>query len=70
MQRNILPADLYEKESTQIDYSLGNIDNVFTKKYRQLGNDTNKLYKENKQKFSLFYEDKKQKKRASSSLFS
>ena len=61
VQRNILPADLYEKESTQIDYSLGNIDNVFTKKYRQLGNDTNKLYKQNKQSFGLFVEDKKQK---------
>lgn len=61
VQRNILPADLYEKESTQIDYDLGNIDNVFTKKYRQFGNDTNKLYKENKQKFGLFVEDQKQK---------
>lgn len=61
VQRNILPADLYEKESTQIDYSIGNIDNVFTKKYRQYGNDTNKLFKENKQKFNIFFEDQKQK---------
>ena len=61
VQRNILPADLYEKESTQIDYSIGNIDNIFTKKYRQYSNDTNKLYKENKRKFGIFFEDKKQK---------
>ena len=61
VQRNILPASVYEEESTQIDYDLGNIDNVFTKKYRQLGNDYNKIYEQKKQNFGLFVEDKKQK---------
>ena len=61
VQRNILPADLYEKESTQIDYDLGNIDNVFTKKYRQLGTDSKKLYKQNKNSYNIFVEEQKQK---------
>jgi len=61
VQRNILPADLYEQESTQIDYDLGNIDNVFTKKYRHLRKESDKLYKHNKQGCSIFIEDKKQK---------
>ena len=61
VQRNILPADLYEKESTQIDYDLGNIDNIFTKKYRQLGKDSKKLYKQNKDNYNIFIEGQKQK---------
>ena len=61
VQRNILPADLYEKESTIIDYDLGNIDNVFTKKYRQYGKDTKKLYNQNKQNYDIFVEKQKQK---------
>lgn len=61
VQRNILPADLYEKESTKIDYDLSNIDNVFTKKYRQYGRDTKKLYKQNKQNYDIFIENQKQK---------
>lgn len=61
VQRNILPADLYEKESTKIDYDLGNIDNVFTKKYRQYGKDTKKLYQQNKQNYDVFVEKQKQK---------
>ena len=61
VQRNILPADLYEKESIQIDYDLGNIDNVFTKKYRHLGKEYNKIYGQKKQEYGLFLEDKKQK---------
>lgn len=61
IQRNILPADLYEKESTQIDYDLGNIDNVFTKKYRHLRKESDKVYKQKKQNYSLFINDQKQK---------
>jgi hypothetical protein len=61
MQRNILPADLYEQESTQIDYDLGNIDNVFTKKYRHLKKESDKLYKQNKQKCTIFIDDQRKK---------
>ena len=61
VQRNILPADLYAQETTQIDYDLSNIDNVFTKKYRQLKDDTDKIYNQKKQEFGLFLEDSKQK---------
>ena len=49
------------KESTKIDYDLGNIDNVFTKKYRQYGKDTKKLYNQNKQNYDVFIEKQKQK---------
>jgi hypothetical protein len=56
-----LPADLYEQESTQIDYDLGNVDNVFTKKYRQLGGDYNKLYNQKKKEYDMFVEDQKQR---------
>lgn len=61
MQRNILPADVYEQESTQIDYDLGDIDNVFTKKYRHLKKESDKLYKQNKQKCTIFIDDKRRK---------
>lgn len=61
VQRNILPASVYEKESTQIDYDLGNIDNVFTKKYRHWGKEYNKVYGQKKQNYGLFIEDKKQR---------
>lgn len=61
VQRNILPADIYEQESTQIDYDLGNIDNVFTKKYRHLKKESGKVYKQKKQDYSLFIDDKKRK---------
>lgn len=61
VQRNILPADLYEKESTQIDYDLGNIDNVFTKKYRHLKKESNKIYKQNKQNCTIYIDDKRRK---------
>lgn len=61
MQRNILPADVYEQESTQIDYDLGNIDNVFTKKYRHLKKESDKLYKQNKEKCTIFIDDQRKK---------
>ncbi len=61
VQRNILPADIYEQESTQIDYDMGNIDNVFTKKYRHLRKESDKIYQQNKQGCSLFIDDTKQK---------
>ena len=61
VQRNILPADLYTSESTQIDYDMGNIDNVFTKKYRHLKKEYDKVYAQKKQQANIFVDDKKQK---------
>ena len=61
VQRNVLPADIYASESTQIDYDMGNIDNVFTKKYRHLKKEYDKVYAQKKQEASLFVEDTKQK---------
>lgn len=49
VQQNVLPADIASKESTKIDYDMGNIDNVFTKKYRHLGKETNKVYQQRKE---------------------
>lgn len=48
IQMNILPEDIYASESCKIDYDLGNIDNVFTKKYRHLGKENKKIYKQKK----------------------
>ena len=61
VQRNILPADVYATESSQIDYDMGNIDNVFTKKYRHLKKEYDKVYAQRKQDAGLFIDDKKQK---------
>lgn len=61
VQRNILPADVYATDSTQIDYDMGNIDNVFTKKYRHLKKEYDKIYGQRKQDAVLFIDDKKQK---------
>ncbi len=44
VQSNVLPADVFAKESNQIYYDIGNIDNVFTKKYRRWGKETDKVY--------------------------
>ena len=44
VQSNVLPPDVFAKESNQIYYDIGNIDNVFTKKYRRLGKETDKVY--------------------------
>ena len=35
VQLKVLPPNVYEKESNQIYYDMGNFDNVFTKKYRR-----------------------------------
>lgn len=59
IQYAILPEDLYKKESKQIEYDLGNIDNVFTKKYRHLGQQTNVLYGQKKEEYNNFVENKK-----------
>ena len=46
VQLKILPQNIYAKETCKIDYDLGNIDNVFTKKYRHLGIENKKIYEQ------------------------
>lgn len=61
VQQNILPPDVLAKESNQIDYDMGNIDNVFTKKYRHLGKEYNKVYAQRKADYDEFVADTKVK---------
>lgn len=61
VQANILPEDVFAKESKQIYYDLGNIDNVFTKKYRHLGKEYDKVYVKKKAEYEVFKEDTKVK---------
>ena len=61
VQLKVLPASVYEKESNQIYYDIGNIDNVFTKKYRHLGREYDKVYIQKKAEFENFKEDTKAK---------
>lgn len=44
VQLKILPPDIYNKESNQIYYDMGNFDNVFTKKYRRWNKEGQKDY--------------------------
>ncbi len=46
VQLSILPPDVYSRESHQVYYDGSNIDNIFTKKYRQWRKDGNKLSKQ------------------------
>ena len=59
VQQVVLPEDKYKKETQQIEYDLGNIDNVFTKKYRHLGKQTNVLYGQKKEEYNNFVEKRK-----------
>lgn len=61
VQLNVLPADVYEKESKQVYYDMGNIDNVFTKKYRHIGKEYDKVYQQRKTDCKEFVEDTKVK---------
>jgi len=61
VQLNILPKDVLANESKVIDYDIGNIDNVFTKKYRHLGKEYDKVYAQKKENLHNFTEDKKTK---------
>jgi hypothetical protein len=61
VQINVLPPSVYEKETKQVYYDMGNIDNVFTKKYRHLGKEYNKVYAQKKESFEEFRDDTKQK---------
>ena len=48
VQVHILPPYILSRESTVINYDMGNIDNVFTKKYRSYGKNTKRVYNEKK----------------------
>lgn len=61
VQLNVLPETVYAKETNQIYYDLGNIDNVFTKKYRHLGKEYDKVYIKKKAEYEVFKEETKVK---------
>ncbi len=61
VQANVLTPDLLAKESNQIYYDIGNIDNVFTKKHRHLTKEYNKVYAQRKEDFNEFKDDTKVK---------
>lgn len=61
VQQNVLPPEILAKESNQIDYDMGNIDNVFTKKYRHIGKEYNKVYAQRKADYDEFVADTKVK---------
>ena len=61
VQLKVLPPDVYEKESKQVYYDMGNIDNVFTKKYRHIGKECDKIYEQKKSDCVEFVEDTKDK---------
>lgn len=61
VQLNMLPADVLARESKQIDYDIGNIDNVFTKKYRHLGKETKTICKQKKERTKNFISNRKEK---------
>lgn len=61
VQQRVLPPEILAEESTKIDYDLGNIDNVFTKKYRHLGKEYDKLYQQRKADCKEFVGNTKEK---------
>ena len=61
VQLKVLPPDVYEKESKQVYYDMGNIDNVFTKKYRHYGKEYDKFYEQRKADCKDFIDDAKDK---------
>ncbi len=61
VQQNILPPEVYEKETKQIYYDMGDFDNVFTKKYRRWHKEGGKDYNAAKTKVNNSIEDTKEK---------
>lgn len=61
VQQNVLTPEMLAKDSTQIEYGIGDIDNVFTKKYRHYNKETNKWYQKNKENVKEFANDTKEK---------
>ena len=60
VQQKVLPPEILAEESTKIDYDMGNIDNVFTKKYRHIGKEYDKVYQQRKADAKEFAEDTKE----------
>ena len=61
VQKSILPPSVYDKETKQIYYDMGNFDNVFTKKYRRWHKEGSKDYNAAKTKVDNTIEDTKEK---------
>ena len=61
IQINILPENVLATESNIIYYDMGNIDNVFTKKYRHLGKEYDKVYAQKKERTESFIDRQKVK---------
>jgi hypothetical protein len=61
VQLNMLPEDALAHESKVIEYDIGNIDNVFTKKYRHLGKEYDKVYAQKKEQTGSFIDRQKTK---------
>ncbi|MBO5737749.1 hypothetical protein J6R97_00230 [bacterium] len=61
IQQSILPPEILATESIKIDYNIGNIDNVFTKKYRHLLKEYDKVYQAKKSDVKDFSNDTKMK---------
>lgn len=61
VQQKVLPPEILAKESNQIYFDMGNIDNVFTKKYRHLGKEYDKVYQQRKADYNEFVADTKVK---------
>ena len=61
VQKSILPPSVYDKETKQIYYDMGNFDNVFTKKYRRWHREGSKDYNAAKTKVNNTIEDTKEK---------
>lgn len=61
VQANVLPPEVLAQESKRVEYDIGNIDNVFTKKYRHLGKEYDKVYQQRKADVKEFANDTKEK---------
>ena len=61
VQKNVLSEENYLTESKHIDCDLGNIDNVFTKKYRYYGEEYQRYYNKAKTNVQDFTETTKDK---------
>ena len=61
IQQQVLPPSVLAKETNRIDFDMGNIDNVFTKKYRHLGKEYSKVYAQKKDSYNDFVSDTKTK---------
>lgn len=59
VQEKVLPAEILAKESKQIEYGIGNIDNVFTKKSRHIGKEASKIYERRKDDVCEIIDDTK-----------